>query len=86
MKKTGEIIETCVEKLESFDNNQTADLQEEANQTSNKSINAISNALEKQEMIAMDTHSSEESNITEKKKLKNVSERKNKNISLKRKK
>lgn len=76
MKKTGEIIETCVEKLESFDNNQTADLQEEANQTSNKSINAISNALEKQEMIAMDTHSSEESNITEKKKLKNVSEEK----------
>ncbi|XP_006616701.1 BAG domain-containing protein Samui-like isoform X2 [Apis dorsata] len=79
IKKTGEIIETCVEKLESFNDNQTAnqmaDPQQEANQTSNKSINTIS--MEKQEMIAMDTQqSSEESNITEKKKLKNVSEEK----------
>lgn len=75
MKKTGEIIETCVEKLENFDNNQTADLQQETNQTFNKSINSIS--MEKQEMIAMDAQqSSEEPNITEKKKLKNVSEEK----------
>lgn len=79
MKKTGEIIESCVKKLESFDNNQTADPQQETNQISNKSINAIS---EKQE-IAMDTQQSpEETNITEQKKLKNVSEEKKADISI----